>query len=72
MEKMETQPPFTMFNPLELQVLISKLEFTKDIHLNLGWGVDEHELGSSTNGSKNPTRHISTLKFVDEVAAEVM
>jgi hypothetical protein len=56
MERMETQPPFTMFRPPKLHVLASRPRSTKGQTFEFGLGsILIHELGSFVEGSKNPT-----------------
>jgi len=70
---METQPPFAMFKPLELQVLANRLGFTKGQIFEFGLGSRlVHELGSFAEGSNNPMTQTSTPKSVDKVATEII
>jgi hypothetical protein len=53
---METQPPFAIFKPLELQVSAIRPGVVEGQPFEFGLGsVIIHELGSFGEGSKNPT-----------------
>jgi hypothetical protein len=71
MEAVEPQPFFEVFRPSKLQQLVSRLESAKGFEFELGSKMVQ-EMGSSAEGSKNPTTQTNTLKFVGKVAAEVM
>jgi hypothetical protein len=62
-----------MFKPLELHVSGSRLESIEGFPFEFGLGSKMvQEMGSSIEGSKNPTTNISTLKSVKKVVAKVM
>jgi hypothetical protein len=55
-KKVETQLSFAMFKPLELQVPISKLGSTEGFPFEFELESKlVQKMGTSTNGSKNPT-----------------
>ncbi len=70
---MITKPPLAVFRPLEIQVPFSRPRSTKGqpFEFRLGSKIIQ-ELGSSREGSKNPTTQTSTPRFVEEVVTEVM
>jgi hypothetical protein len=73
MESVETQNPLAMFKPLELQVPVNRPRFVEGQPFEFGLGNRLiQELGSSIEGSKNPTRQTNTPKFVENVDAKVM
>ncbi len=70
---METQPSFEVFRPLKLQVLVSRSKSANGFPFEFELGSKMvQEMGSSTEGSRNPTTQTSTSKFVEEVVEEVM
>ncbi len=73
MEKVGTQILIAMFKPPKLQVLISLLGFTKGHSFDFGLGSRlVQKLGSSAEGSRNPTTQTITPNCMDEVAIKVM
>jgi len=59
-----------MFKPLKLRVPINKPSSIKGFPFEYGLrNILVKEMGSYAEGSKNPTTHTSTPKFVEEVAA---
>ncbi len=62
-----------MFKPSKLKVLISRPKYVEGFPFEFEMTNKlVQEMGSSTKGSKDPTTQISTMKFGEEVAIEVM
>jgi hypothetical protein len=62
-----------MFRPLELQVLVSKLESVEGFPFEFEMeNISVQNMGSSTEGSKATTTQTSTPKSMEEVVVEVM
>jgi hypothetical protein len=73
MEKMETQLSFAVFGPSKIQVPCSRLRSAKGFPFEFKMGRKlVQKMGSSTEGSKNPTTQTNTPKSVEEVVREVM
>ncbi len=70
---MTTQPAFEKFKLVELEVPPSKLEFVEGFMFEFELRRRMiQELGSSLEGSRDPTTQTSTPKSVEEVVAKVM
>ncbi len=73
MERVETQPSFELFKPLEIQVPPSRLEFAEGFPFKFELGKRMvQEMGSFVQGFKNPTTQISTPKSMEEMDVKVM
>jgi hypothetical protein len=70
---MKIKPLLVVFKPPDIHVLANKPRFAKGQPFEFGLGSRiVHELGFFGKGSKNPTTHTSTPRFVEEVVREVM
>ncbi len=64
---------FNSVRTLELHVQVSRLRFAKGQTFEFGLGsILIHELGSSTDESKNPMTQTNTPKFMEKVAIKIM
>ncbi len=73
MKRVETQPSFVMFRPLELRVPINRPRSTKGHRFEFGLrSRSVHEMESFVKGSKNPTTQTNTPKSMEKLVAKVM
>ncbi len=72
MKRVATQPTFEVFRPTKLQVPPSRLKSVEGFPFEFELGRRMVQELGSTKGSRNPTTHKNTLKFVEEVAPKVM